>query len=108
MQTLTYRVLAILGAGDADGTELLQRLRELDADAEPSLPTLYRTLRDGIDRGWVEIAEVEDPAGRGRPPRRYRLTAEGVAAVRAEAERLRELAELAPGDDLPAHAGGGG
>lgn len=105
MQPLTYRVLASLAHGDGDGNQLLERLRDLDPDGEPSLPTLYRALREAVERGWVEISEIEDPTGRGRPPRRYRLTDAGMRAAREEGERLRDLAALALGDDLRADLG---
>lgn len=95
MQTLTYRVLVVLGAGEADGNEILHRLRTQQADSEPSLPTLYRTLREAVDRGWIRVEVDDDSSGRGRPPRRYRMTPGGLEALRAEAQRLRDLAGLA-------------
>lgn len=95
MQTLTYRVLVALGRGTSDGNELLTRLREQEGGEEPSLPTLYRTLREAVGRAWIRVEVDEDVSGRGRPPRVYELTPEGWRALRAQADRLRDLAALA-------------
>lgn len=106
MQTLMYRVLAILRRDAADGNMILERLGELDTEATPSLPTLYRCLRQAMDEGWVEVSVAEDSAGPGRPPQIYRLTGAGLEAAREEARRLRDLAALTLRDKLVEEPGG--
>lgn len=55
--------------------------------------TLYTALRRMADSEWIEDTNVDDP----EDPRRnyYRLTGAGRDVLRAEASRVRELAELA-------------
>ena len=92
-----FLALAALSTGPAEATEILERLDgSAAAGPVPSVPTLYRRLRDGVEAGWIEVEGVP-PAGRGRPGQRYRLTPEGEAAVRAEAVRWRAVVDLVLG-----------
>lgn len=95
LDPLTFRVLLVLQEGVADGNSILERLRDLEERSVPSLPTLYRCLRSLLDRGWLEVARTEDDGTPGRPRQIYRLSSDGVEAVRREGRRLRELSDLA-------------
>ena len=94
MQSDLFLVLAALSVGPAEATAILERLdRSAKASSVPSVPTLYRRLRDGVEAGWIDI-EGASPSGPGRPGQRYHLTPAGEAAVRAEAVRWRALSDL--------------
>lgn len=97
MHLNTLRVLALLREGERDAAEILDGLRDLDADAAPSLPAFYRCLKDAVEAGWVRIAGSEAAPGPGRPRQIYALTDSGVRAAEAEARRLQSLAALALG-----------
>lgn len=95
MHEVTFLILAALQRGPADGNAILERMSARDAeDARPSLPTLYRWLRAGIERGWIEVTGTRDDEGRGRPRQVYALTERGVGALEAEARRHRDLGAL--------------
>lgn len=107
MHALTFQILAVLRAGPADGQGILHRLRELgDMGSDPSLPTLYRCLRTGLQEGWIESSTTDGEATPGRPPQTYRLTEAGSEAVGAEACRHRELASLVLGRRSAGKVGG--
>lgn len=107
MHNLTFRILAALRDGPADGQAILERLRETREEGrDPSLPTLYRCLRAGLEETWIEVAETRGDATPGRPPQTYRLTAAGLEALEAEARRHRDLAALVLGPGIPAKPGG--
>jgi DNA-binding PadR family transcriptional regulator len=100
MRNLTFQILAVLQAGPADGQAILHRLRELgDPGPDPSLPTLYRSLRAALQQRWIETTASDAGTGPGRPPQSYRLTGAGLQAVEVEARRHRELAALVLGPD---------
>jgi len=104
MDTLTFRTLVALRAGPADGNAILAALRRDDADALPSLPTLYRCLRAALHQGWIDHQEAAGDPGPGRPPKLYRLQPAGREALDAAARRHLELAELVLGDDAAGRA----
>lgn len=98
MRNLTFQILAMLQNGPADGQAILHRLRELgEVDTDPSLPTLYRSLRAALREGWIETSTSDADATPGRPPQAYELTDAGLAAVEVEARRHRDLAALVLG-----------
>lgn len=72
--------------------ELKDRLEEL-ADRSISRGALYRTLDRMEGKGWVgwEVDEADVPERGGRPRRRFRVTEEGIAVLRASRDTLREL-----------------
>jgi DNA-binding PadR family transcriptional regulator len=108
VHNLTFQILAVLRAGPADGQGILGRLRKLgDGTArDPSLPTLYRCLRAGLNEEWIEIAPSRGEATPGRPPQTYRLTSAGAKAVESEAQRHRDLAALVLGPRVAGKVGG--
>lgn len=97
MKSDTFEVLAVLMEASADGGEILDRVEKAGGKA-PAIPTLYRRLREAVDAGWV-VVESGTAEGPGRPGQRYGLAPAGRAAVRAEAERWKVLAELALGSE---------
>lgn len=93
----TFHILVVLAARPLHGYAIRQEVEERTGGEIRLWPaTLYGTLADLTQRGWIE--ETAGPAderedGRGR--RWYALTAAGRAALAAEAARLEELAGLA-------------
>lgn len=100
MQTTVLRTLALLREDDLDSGEILERLRSMQGDP-PSVPSLYRCLRDAVDAGWIRVSGTEAPPGRGRPRQVYALTRTGRRAAEAEGRRLQHLAALALGEVSP-------
>ena len=98
MDLLTFRLLAALQREPADGNALLARIGTIGGGGRPSLPTLYRCLRTCLETEWIESSASKDDAGRGRPPRVYRLTSAGERALETEARLHRELAALVLGE----------
>ena len=96
MNETMYRVLLALRSGDQQAPDILDALREAGGDA-PSLAAFYRSLKNGLDEGWMEIAG-NDASGPGRPRQIYHLTTFGRRALDKEARRLQALASLALGD----------
>jgi DNA-binding PadR family transcriptional regulator len=75
------------GLGIAEGVE---RATKGDMDLGPG--TLYRSLREMVERGLI----VEAPEPEADPRRKYyAITAEGRRRVAAEAARLERLVEVA-------------
>ena len=96
MDGKSFHILAALAAEPGHGYAIRQQV-EARTDGEIRLwpATLYGTLSELDERGWIE--EVPSPLGDDDDPRRryYALTGEGRRALAAEAERLEEMAGLA-------------
>lgn len=95
MSPSVFEILLTLKDGASEAETVLGRVRDLGISRPPAIASFYRTLKKAIDSGYVEILEPSDPPGRGRPPQRYRITASGKTALRAEARRLGKLSRLA-------------
>lgn len=95
-----FAILLTLKDGPCETETVLTRLRELDGSRPPAIASFYRSLKKTVDAGFVDVLDPSGPATRGRPPQRYRITALGKAALRAEARRLGNLSKLAL-SDLP-------
>lgn len=100
-----FHILLALADGPLHGYGILTRVEEWTAGRiRLRTATLYTALARLREAG--AIAEMEDPepevAGDSRRGRVYRLTADGVALVRAERNRLDSLVRLA---DLVAAGG---
>ena len=67
------------------------------SSGEVRLPvgTLYSALDRLSETGWVRVEREE--IVNGRPRRYFRITDEGMTAVRAEAARLQRAASLVTG-----------
>ncbi|MEV6039173.1 PadR family transcriptional regulator [Nonomuraea sp. NPDC052116] len=96
MTEATYFILAALLDGPLHGYGIILRVGEQSAGrTRIPVATLYTTLDRLEENGLVALdrEEVVD----GRPRRYYRVTDDGVAAVRAEAVRLQQAAHLVTG-----------
>lgn len=96
MDGKSFQILAALAAEPSHGYAIRQEV-ESRTDGRIRLwpATLYGTLAELAERGW--IVEVPSPVGEGDDPRRryYGLTDDGRRALADEAARLEELAGLA-------------
>jgi DNA-binding PadR family transcriptional regulator len=93
----TYYVLLALGDGELHGYAIMQAVNEMTGGRETILPgTLYAALARMLDEGLIEERDAPVADASGGPKRRYyRSTKAGLAAARAESERLRALLDVA-------------
>jgi DNA-binding PadR family transcriptional regulator len=96
MREPTYFVLAALLAGPLHGYAIIKRVEDM-SNGRIRLPTgtLYTALDRLTAEGRVRLIGEEMVAGRIR--RSYGLTDAGSAALRAEAQRMAEAAQLVTG-----------
>ena len=93
-----FHILLALTEGPRHGYGIMQ---EVEARTEGALElgpgTLYRSIKQLLDRGLiVEVeAEPEEAAGSGSRRRLYSLTPSGKSRTAEEAQRLRELVRWA-------------
>jgi DNA-binding PadR family transcriptional regulator len=93
MREPTYFVLAALLAGPLHGYAIIKRAEELsDGRVRLATGTLYTALDRLTAEGCVKLVSEETVAGRVR--RSYGLTESGAAALRAEAQRMAEAAQI--------------
>lgn len=94
-----FYILMALAEGPSYGSAIQEDARALSQGAVRLWPaTLYGSLEELVDRGWLRDAPDHVPAdGGGGRERFYSLTPEGRAALRAEAARMEELAAAARG-----------
>lgn len=97
LSSRVFAVLLALADGPLHGYALLKRLEaNADLGGRPGPTTLYRTLHELEDAGWVEPSEERHELDDER--RRYfRLTRSGRAVLRAEIARLERVVALARG-----------
>ena len=97
MKHSTYCVLLVLADRELHGYAIMQAIADMSQGREAILPgTLYAALARMVDEGLLE--EREGPADNvsGGPRRRYyKATRQGMAAARAESERLSALVDIA-------------
>ncbi len=96
MDPKTFHILVVLAGRPLHGYAIRQEVEERSRGAVRLWPaTLYGTLADLSERGW--IGETEGPGGPDDDPRRryYALTRAGRDALEAETERMEALARLA-------------
>lgn len=101
MTDLAFNVLISLKNAELHGYALIKMLRERTGRAGLRTGTVYAALARLEESGLVE--EAEGAGGdRGDDDRRryYRITELGLAAARAEAQRLDELLRIARAKDL--------
>ena len=100
MREPTYFVLAALLRGPLHGYAIMKQAGELSGGrVRLATGTLYTALDRLTAEGQVQLVSEERVGGRVR--RAYGLTESGSAALRAEAVRMAEAAQLVIG---PAHA----
>jgi PadR family transcriptional regulator, regulatory protein PadR len=96
MREPTYFVLASLLAGPLHGYAIIKRAAELSGGrVRLATGTLYTALDRLTSEGLVEQVSEEIVSGRTR--RSYALTGAGASAVRAEAMRMAEAAQVVTG-----------
>jgi PadR family transcriptional regulator, regulatory protein PadR len=96
MREPTYFVLAALLAGPLHGYAIIKRADEMSGGrVRLATGTLYTALDRLTAEGYVRLVSEELVAGRVR--RSYGLTDDGSAALRAEAQRMAEAAQLVTG-----------
>ena len=104
MREPTYFVLAALLQGPLHGYAIMKRAEGLsDGRVKLATGTLYTALDRLTAEGHVQLVSEEIVGG--RPRRTYGLTASGSAALRAEAVRMAEAAELVIGRARETKAG---
>jgi DNA-binding PadR family transcriptional regulator len=95
MQEPTFLVLTVLAGPPLHGYGIMRAIEEISPGGGTLRPgTLYAALDRLTQAGLVEVAREDEWADR-RVRRYYRLTPPGSQALRAEAERRRELATVA-------------
>lgn len=96
MTEATYFILVALLREPLHGYGIIKRAGE-QSSGEVRLPvgTLYSALDRLSETGWVRVEREE--IVNGRPRRYFRITDEGMTAVRAEAARLQRAASLVTG-----------
>jgi PadR family transcriptional regulator, regulatory protein PadR len=93
MREPTYYVLACLLDGPLHGYAIVQRAGEMSGGrVRLATGTLYTALDRLAAEGYVQLVSEEIVNGRAR--RSYGLTDSGAAALRAEAARMAEAAEI--------------
>ena len=90
-------IMVALGEEEMHGYAIMQEVRRRTAGKRRLSPgTLYRSLRQMEERGWVVEAEERPEAGLDDERRRYyRLTEIGRRIALAEVERLEGLVDAA-------------
>ena len=90
-------ILLALADRDRHGYAIIQEVAEASGGRmRLGSATLYRSIKQLLDRGW--IAESQRPADAERDDQRrryYRLTPQGRQVVTAEVDRLRALVRTA-------------
>jgi DNA-binding PadR family transcriptional regulator len=96
MREPTYFVLAALLEGPLHGYAIIKRAEALSGGrVRLATGTLYTALDRLTADGHVQLVSEETVAGRLR--RSYGLTRDGAAALRAEALRMAEAAQIVTG-----------
>ena len=97
MPEASFHILIALARGERHGYAII---RDVEVATEGTIRlgagTLYRALQRMLEQGLiVETQERPAPEEDDERRRYYRITQEGRAAARAEAQRLAELVRLA-------------
>jgi DNA-binding PadR family transcriptional regulator len=96
MKTRLYLILLALADGDRHGLGIARAVDELSEGQTRLWPvTLYGTLEDLVEQGWIEELDGQRPAHESEKKRFYRLTRTGHRALAAETERLGALVKIA-------------
>jgi DNA-binding PadR family transcriptional regulator len=94
-KTHHFLILLALLAGDSHGLEIAREVERLSEGRVRLWPaTLYGSLQDLLEYGWIE--EAADPPGQESERKRfYRVTRSGQSIARGETRRLVELVKIA-------------
>lgn len=93
LKPIEFHVLLVLMERDAHGYAMVKRLEERMPEHGKILPgALYRTLNRMAELGLIEESDWRpDPMLDDERRRYFRVTEAGIAAARAEAERMESL-----------------
>lgn len=93
MTEATYFILVALLEEPLHGYGIIKQARTQSlGEVDLAVGTLYSALDRLSETGWVRLDREETV--NGRPRRYYRITDDGVRAVRAQAARLQRAAAL--------------
>ena len=98
-----FHVLLALREGASYGYAVMKAVEdESGGSLTPEIGSLYRVLGRLMGDGLVEECPPPEEPGPhpGRPRKYYRLTRDGVGALRSEVGRLRDVLDLARARDL--------
>lgn len=88
-----FLILASLADQPRHGYALMKDIESLSGGrVRLSTGTLYGALRRLLEDSWIERFEQEDTS---REKQAYRLTAAGLAQLRLELERMKQLVRVA-------------
>ena len=93
-----FHILLTLAEGERHGYAIMQEVhRRTDGAVELGPGTLYRSIKQLLDRGFIEEMPLDDrdEPGARKMRRSYALTAEGKTRTLEEARRLQDLMEWA-------------
>ena len=87
-------ILMALAEGDLYGSAIQDEVRTASEGKVRLWPaTLYGSLEELVELGWIRALEPSElPSEAGGRERYYRITPEGRATLRAEADRLDAMA----------------
>jgi DNA-binding PadR family transcriptional regulator len=90
-----YLILLLLAEEPTFGVRLMERIAaRSEGSVRFNAGSLYRTIAQLVDQGWVEPLGEEAPEdGVGAPRKVYGVTDDGLAALRREAHRQATLLE---------------
>jgi DNA-binding PadR family transcriptional regulator len=89
-----FHILLTLAEGERHGYAIMQEIeRRTDGVVELGPGTLYRSIKQLVDRGLIAETESEPTGGKQR--RSYALTEDGKRKAEMEARRLQGLVEWA-------------
>src|SRR5262245_11876970 len=98
LQPAAFHILLALSTGDCHGYGIIQDVDARTGGALRLSPgTLYRTIQRLLDDELIEEPRKLAATKNDLRRRSYRITALGMAVVRAETRRLDELLRLAKG-----------
>ena len=97
-----FQILLSLAGGDLHGTAVMEEvLARTDGEMKLWPATLYGSLRDLEERGWIEETGAPDDApGEGGRRRFYSITEAGRDVLAGEAGRLARYVDVARRRDV--------
>lgn len=97
LRPVLFEILLILNEGERHGYGIMQDLKDRSRGRWVLGPgTLYRTLNEMVEKGYIEPSGRRKASDAGDERRRYyRLTPFGTKVAAAEARRMASLVEIA-------------
>jgi DNA-binding PadR family transcriptional regulator len=101
LPTATFHVLLTLSRGERHGYGIIQDIEaRTGGELRLSAGTLYRTIQRLVEQGLIEESRRSAFVGGDSRRRYYRITDFGTLTVKADAERLAHLVQMARGAGL--------